>query len=177
MHFELLFSLLLIRWRIKSKNSASAIFSFDLDGDGVKELITGWSNGKLDARNDRSGEVIFKDNFNHSVSGLVEGDYRQDGKMELIACAHEGEGIIHFIWTECEDPYYHKSLFYPAIRTNLSSWLSSRELRGAKKPDGSERGARIHPRTGPAKEHAPVGAKELRGEAKGIDPAAGEPSH
>ena len=41
-------------WRIKSKNSASAIFAFDLDGDGVKELITGWSNGKLDARNDRS---------------------------------------------------------------------------------------------------------------------------
>lgn len=78
-------------WRIKSKNSASAIFSYDLDGDGVKELITGWSNGKLDARNDRSGEVVFKDNFNHSIAGLVEGDYRLDGKMELIACGSEGE--------------------------------------------------------------------------------------
>eukprot|EP00095_Tigriopus_kingsejongensis_P005469 maker-scaffold865_size87005-snap-gene-0.23 protein:Tk05469 transcript:maker-scaffold865_size87005-snap-gene-0.23-mRNA-1 annotation:"bardet-biedl syndrome 2 protein homolog" len=78
-------------WRIKSKNSASAIFGYDLDGDGVKELITGWSNGKLDARNDRSGEVIFKDNFNHSIAGLVAGDYRMDGKMELIACGSEGE--------------------------------------------------------------------------------------
>ena len=28
-------------WRIKSKNNATAIFSYDLDGDGVKELITG----------------------------------------------------------------------------------------------------------------------------------------
>ncbi len=28
-------------WRIKSKNSAAAIFAFDLDGDGVNELITG----------------------------------------------------------------------------------------------------------------------------------------
>ena len=47
-------------WRIKSKNQATSIFSFDIDGDGVKELITGWSSGKLDARNDKSGEVIFK---------------------------------------------------------------------------------------------------------------------
>ena len=29
------------------------IHSYDLDGDGVNELITGWSNGKLDARNDK----------------------------------------------------------------------------------------------------------------------------
>lgn len=72
-------------------SSASSIFSFDLDGDGVNELITGWSNGKLDARNDRSGEVVFKDNFNHPIAGLVQGDYRQDGRMELIACATEGE--------------------------------------------------------------------------------------
>jgi Bardet-Biedl syndrome 2 protein len=36
------------------------ICSYDIDGDGVPELITGWSNGKLDARNDKSGEVVFK---------------------------------------------------------------------------------------------------------------------
>ena len=47
-------------WRIKSKNQATAIFSYDLDGDGMKELITGWSSGKIDARNDKSGEVVFK---------------------------------------------------------------------------------------------------------------------
>ena len=60
-------------WRIKSKNNATSIFGYDLDGDGVKELITGWSNGKLDARNDRSGEVVFKDNFNHPIAGLAQG--------------------------------------------------------------------------------------------------------
>ncbi len=78
-------------WRIKSKNTASCVFGYDLDGDGVKELITGWSNGKIDARNDRSGEVVFKDNFNHPIAGLAQGDYRLDGRLELIAAASEGE--------------------------------------------------------------------------------------
>ncbi|KAJ7383530.1 Bardet-Biedl syndrome 2 protein [Desmophyllum pertusum] len=41
-------------WRIKSKNQAVTIHSFDLDSDGVPELITGWSNGKIDARSDRN---------------------------------------------------------------------------------------------------------------------------
>uniref|UniRef100_A0A3B3HFA5 Bardet-Biedl syndrome 2 protein homolog n=1 Tax=Oryzias latipes TaxID=8090 RepID=A0A3B3HFA5_ORYLA len=45
-------------WRIKSKNHAMSIHAFDLNGDGVVELITGWSNGKVDARSDRTdGEV------------------------------------------------------------------------------------------------------------------------
>ncbi|KAG7166018.1 Bardet-Biedl syndrome 2 protein homolog [Homarus americanus] len=78
-------------WRIKSKNQAVSIFSYDLDGDGVPELITGWSNGKMDARNDRSGEVLFKDNFQSTVAGIVQGDYRMDGKNQLICCSIDGE--------------------------------------------------------------------------------------
>lgn len=31
----------------QSKNQAVSIHSFDLDSDGVPELITGWSNGKV----------------------------------------------------------------------------------------------------------------------------------
>ena len=31
----------------QSKNQAITIHSFDLDSDGVPELITGWSNGKV----------------------------------------------------------------------------------------------------------------------------------
>ena len=27
------------------------------------------------------------------MAGLVEGDYRMDGKMELIVCSTDGEGI------------------------------------------------------------------------------------
>ncbi|KAL2093165.1 hypothetical protein ACEWY4_010477 [Coilia grayii] len=78
-------------WRIKSKNHAMSIHAFDLNADGVVELITGWSNGKIDARSDRTGEVIFKDNFSSSVAGVVEGDYRMDGKIQLICTSVEGE--------------------------------------------------------------------------------------
>lgn len=78
-------------WRIKSKNQALSIHGFDLDSDGVKELITGWSNGKIDARSDRTGEVIFKDNFPNAIAGVVQGDYRQDGNQQLICVSAEGE--------------------------------------------------------------------------------------
>ncbi|KAJ7408966.1 Bardet-Biedl syndrome 2 protein like protein [Willisornis vidua] len=78
-------------WRIKSKNQAMSIHAFDLNSDGVPELITGWSNGKVDARSDRTGEVIFKDNFASSIAGVVEGDYRMDGSTQLICCSVDGE--------------------------------------------------------------------------------------
>ncbi|XP_005107459.1 Bardet-Biedl syndrome 2 protein homolog [Aplysia californica] len=82
-------------WRIKSKNQAVSIHGYDLDSDGVPELITGWSNGKIDARSDRTGEVIFKDNFNHSVAGIVQADYRLDSNTspgeQLLCVSIEGE--------------------------------------------------------------------------------------
>uniref|UniRef100_A0A673V1V5 BBSome complex member BBS2 n=1 Tax=Suricata suricatta TaxID=37032 RepID=A0A673V1V5_SURSU len=78
-------------WRIKSKNHAMSIHAFDLNSDGVCELITGWSNGKVDARHDRTGEVIFKDNFSCAVAGVLEGDYRMDGRTQLICCSVDGE--------------------------------------------------------------------------------------
>eukprot|EP00967_Tisochrysis_lutea_P027752 scaffold32249_cov18-Tisochrysis_lutea.AAC.1 len=34
-------------WRVKSKHNVCAISSYDLDGDGVPELICGWSNGRV----------------------------------------------------------------------------------------------------------------------------------
>ena len=72
-------------WRIKSKNQATAIFAFDLDGDGVKELITGWSSGKLDARNDKSGEVVFKVRMSDYLNYLIFLTPSQDDLSQGVA--------------------------------------------------------------------------------------------
>lgn len=39
--------ILLFLYIYKSKNHAVTIMGYDLDNDGVEELITGWSNGKV----------------------------------------------------------------------------------------------------------------------------------
>lgn len=38
------------KWRVKAKHEVRDIIGFDLDGDGLPEVISGWSNGKLEAR-------------------------------------------------------------------------------------------------------------------------------
>lgn len=78
-------------WRIKSKNQAICIISCDINGDGIPELITGWSSGKVDGRNIETGEVLFKDNFSHSIAAILIADYNMDGADELIVCSVSGE--------------------------------------------------------------------------------------
>ncbi|XP_071442607.1 BBSome complex member BBS2-like [Hetaerina americana] len=78
-------------WRVKSKNQAVSIIGFDIDGDGVEELITGWSNGKIDARNSRSGDIVFTEHMKDGVAGLVKGDLMMSGKDDLICCSENGD--------------------------------------------------------------------------------------
>lgn len=78
-------------WRIKSKNQAIAIVSFDINDDGVPELVTGWSSGKVDARNVETGEVVFKDNFSASIAAILLCDYNMDGIEEMVVVSTCGE--------------------------------------------------------------------------------------
>lgn len=78
-------------WRIKSKNRATSISSYDLLGMGSQQLITGWDNGKIDVRDPLTGDVLFKISMPYSISGIVRADYRGIGKKDLICCAQDGE--------------------------------------------------------------------------------------
>lgn len=79
-------------WSMQSKSNAESLAAYDIDGDGVEELITGWSNGKVDARNSRTGEVVFRDVLNQPIAGLLRGDYTQSGHPQILACSTGGEG-------------------------------------------------------------------------------------
>jgi len=78
-------------WRVKSKNRVNCISCFDLDCDGIPELIAGWENGKVEVRNQNSGEVMYKDYFQAPIASLVSADYRLDGRNTLMCLTTEGD--------------------------------------------------------------------------------------
>jgi len=68
----------------------------DCDGDGVKEIVSGWSNGSFSVRRESDGSVIFKDtpavgSSKTSIASIVCADYRMDGSEELIVCMQSGD--------------------------------------------------------------------------------------
>lgn len=84
-----------------------SIRSFDVNGDGKLELVTGWSSGKMDARSCVTGDVTFRIQLNAGVAGIVEADYRRTGRPDLVIVSIVGEGnlIYSFIYL-----YYDKKI-------------------------------------------------------------------
>jgi Bardet-Biedl syndrome 2 protein len=77
-------------WRVKTKNRSTAMQAFDLDGDGVKELCTGWANGKFEVRRDTDGKTVYKETAGAPISALECADYRLDGRDQIIVCSQDG---------------------------------------------------------------------------------------
>ena len=78
-------------WTSKSRSQPMCMHAFDMNEDGIPELVTGWSSGELDIRSVQNGEVLYKDTFGAFIAGIVQADYRMDGKVELICCTGDGE--------------------------------------------------------------------------------------
>ena len=65
----------------------------------MKELCTGWSNGKFEVRRDTDGKIVYKDTLSDGVSGMVCANYRvndnddsptQDAEGQIIICSQDG---------------------------------------------------------------------------------------
>jgi Bardet-Biedl syndrome 2 protein len=67
------------------------LLAFDIDLDGVPELIAGWSNGRIEVRREGKGDLLYKDRMTSSISKLFVCDYRMNGKQELVSVAIDGE--------------------------------------------------------------------------------------
>ena len=78
-------------WRVKTKHQVHAVETYDLNADGFPEVISGWSNGVMNVRNISNGETMYKHQMTAPISSIVCGDYRNDGKEELIVCLENGE--------------------------------------------------------------------------------------
>ncbi|KAG7187986.1 hypothetical protein KM043_013942 [Ampulex compressa] len=78
-------------WCVKSKYRVVSLRCFDVNADGTPELVTGWNNGKVDARCCATGKVIFKVHLSTTLAGIVEADYRRIGKPDLLAVSINGE--------------------------------------------------------------------------------------
>lgn len=81
-------------WRAKMKARPVEIMGYDMTMDGVQEMVTAWSNGSIDIREDRhgaSGEIMLQDTFKAGLAGLAEADYRMDGTSTLLAVSADGE--------------------------------------------------------------------------------------
>ena len=44
----------------------------DIDGDGVPELVSGWTSGKLEARREANADVVYRDHFSAPLSSLTK---------------------------------------------------------------------------------------------------------
>lgn len=87
------------KWRLKAKTPATALALFDIDGDGIPEVIVGYASGRWEARKLANGDLVVKaatageggSGSEGAVVGLVVGDYRGDGRPLLLVVAANGD--------------------------------------------------------------------------------------
>ena len=48
------------------------IHAFDINDDGVPELVTGWASGRVDIRSIETGNILHKDTFGNAIAGIVQ---------------------------------------------------------------------------------------------------------
>ncbi|PRP83109.1 Bardet-Biedl syndrome 2 protein [Planoprotostelium fungivorum] len=78
-------------WRAKTKHRITALHSFDLNGDGISELLCGWSSGRFEVRSMEDGSVLYSDELGSCIAAIVISDYRMDGQEQVVCVTVDGE--------------------------------------------------------------------------------------
>lgn len=78
-------------WRKKGKNQISSLTAYDIDADDSQELITGWTNGKVEMRRQTDGHLVCKDKMDSTIAGSFVCDFRKNGRNELVVVSSEGQ--------------------------------------------------------------------------------------
>ncbi|XP_016076530.1 PREDICTED: Bardet-Biedl syndrome 2 protein isoform X2 [Miniopterus natalensis] len=113
-------------WRIKSKNHAMSIHAFDLNSDGVCELITGWSNGKVELSsllNEADGQrgIIPANTKLHTALSVNLGNETQAAHAELCIST-SNDTIIRAVLIFAEGIFLGEShVVHPSIHSLSSS--------------------------------------------------------
>jgi len=88
-------------WRVKTKHKPLALFSYDIDMDGVSEVFSGWSHGGFNIRKRENGEVIFRETMDAPIASILKADYRLDGNEEVMICSESGN-VCAYLPTDVE---------------------------------------------------------------------------
>jgi len=82
------------QWHIKSTKIPIDLAAYDIDGDGQLELIVGWSNGKIEARNIKTGNVVFRDKLVAPPNGFsAAGQTTEVIEDDYVVSATVGVGV------------------------------------------------------------------------------------
>ncbi len=74
----------------------------DINNDGQKELICGWSSGKLQIRKEINGDIIQELELNTDISKLIIADLNNSGKKQIACFLANGE-VIGYEYREEEN--------------------------------------------------------------------------
>lgn len=67
-------------WKVKAKHKVVSVISVQAD-KSIFCLVIGWSNGRVEVRNDVTGEILYKMSLNSPIAKILQGDYRMDGTL------------------------------------------------------------------------------------------------
>lgn len=63
--------------------------NFALDGD--MQLVTGYQNGELEVRSQKTGDIVHTQQMSTPISKIMYCDYRLEGKPQVVVCTAGGE--------------------------------------------------------------------------------------